>query len=136
MIKGLIGILMLSTLFQVPYSSFPIDASEKSVEVEIISPSEILKIEQILQDNTGALSEQEKARLQEVKAKIESYEAITQEELDFIRECDLNIIKKKLGEAEFNEYCKLIKKRASKDEFSQDERIRLFQLEKKIKGIN
>ena len=72
MIKGLIGILMLSTLFQVPYSSFPIDASEKSVEVEIISPSEILKIEQILQDNTGALSEQEKARIQEIKNKIYS----------------------------------------------------------------
>lgn len=136
MIKGIIGILVLSTLFQVPYSSYRIDESEKSTEVEIVSPNEILKLEEILQDSSGALSEQEKARLQEVKAKIESYEAITQEELDFIRECDLNIIKKKLGEAEFNEYCKLIKKRASKDEFSQDERIRLFQLEKKIKGIN
>lgn len=135
MIKDIIAIAMVFTLFNVSYSSFQINAAEKSIEVEIIYPNEILKIDKLLDDSSNALSEEDKIRLKEIKMKMESYEVISQEELDFIRQCDLNIIKNKLGEADFNEYIKLIKKRAGKEEFSQDERIKLFYIEKKLKGI-
>ena len=92
--------------------------------------------DEILEDKSGSLSEQEKEALIELKDKLNSYQALSQEDIDFIRDCDLKIIRSKLGDAKFEEYFKLISKRATKEEFSQDERLRLFQLEKEIKGIN
>lgn len=137
MIKGIIIIIMLFNVYEVPYSSKYIDKVETSVNINesLSSPREVIKIDEILDDKTGALSEQEKETLIHIKDKIKSYEALSQEEVDFIRDCDLKIIKNKLGDVKFEEYSKLIKKRATKEEFSQDERIRLFQLEKEIRGI-
>ena len=45
----------------------------------------------------------------------------------------LNMIRNKLGEEKFNEYCKLIEKRSSSAEFTQPERFRLYELEKELR---
>ena len=43
------------------------------------------------------------------------------------------MIRNKLGEEKFNEYCKLIEKRSSSAEFTQPERFRLYELEKELR---
>ena len=58
---------------------------------------------------------------------------LSQEEREYIRECQLSIIRKKLGDAQFEEYKKLIEKRSSGSEFQQEERFRLYELEKLLR---
>lgn len=137
MIKGIIFLIMLLNFCNVSYTSEYEEKVESSFNMnEYYSPKEVIKIDEILEDKSGSLSEQEKEALIELKDKLNSYQALSQEDIDFIRDCDLKIIRSKLGDAKFEEYFKLISKRATKEEFSQDERLRLFQLEKEIKGIN
>ena len=137
MIKGIIFLIMLLNFCNVPYTSEYEEKVESSFNMnEYYSPKEVIKIDEILEDKSGSLSEQEKEALIELKDKLNSYQALSQEDIDFIRDCDLKIIRSKLGDAKYEEYFKLISKRATKEEFSQDERLRLFQLEKEIKGIN
>ena len=137
MIKGIIFLIMLLNFCNVTYTSEYEEKVESSFNMnEYYSPKEVIKIDEILEDKSGSLSEQEKEALIELKDKLNSYQALSQEDIDFIRDCDLKIIRSKLGDAKFEEYFKLISKRATKEEFSQDERLRLFQLEKEIKGIN
>ena len=137
MIKGIIFLVMLLNFIEVPYTSEYEEKIETNLNVnECSSPREVIKIDEILEGKSGALSEQERESLIRIKDKLKNYQVLSQEEVDFIRECDLKVIRAKLGDAKFEEYSKLIKKRATKEEFNQDERIRLFQLEKEIKGIN
>ncbi len=137
MIRGIIFLIMLLNFTEVPYTSEYEEKVETSLNInECSSPREVIKIDEILENKSGALSEQERESLIGLKDKLMSYQALNQEEVDFIRECDLKVIRAKLGDAKFEEYSKLIKKRATKEEFNQDERIRLFQLEKEIRGIN
>lgn len=137
MIKDIIILMMLFNFVKVPYISEYEDKIEATLNInEYLAPRELIKIDEMLEDKSGALSEQEKERLIELKDKFESYQMLIQEEVDFIRDCSLKIIRVKLGDIKFEEYSKLIRKRATKEEFTQDERIRLFQLEKEIKGIN
>lgn len=137
MIKDIIILMMLFNFVKVPYISEYEDKIEATLNInEYLAPRELIKIDEMLEDKSGALSEQEKERLIELKDKFESYQMLIQEEVDFIRDCSLKIIRVKLGDVKFEEYSKLIRKRATKEEFTQDERIRLFQLEKEIKGIN
>lgn len=137
MIKGIIIIIMLLNIYEVPYSSKDIEKVDTSVNINEYSssPGEIIKIDEILDDKTGALSENEKETLIHIKDKIKSYQVLTQADVDLIRDCDLKIIRNKLGDVKFEEYSKLIKKRATKDEFDQIERLRLFELEKELRGI-
>lgn len=58
---------------------------------------------------------------------------LSQEEREYIQECELNVIRKKLGDAQFEEYKKLIEKRSSGAEFQQPERFRLYELEKMLR---
>lgn len=137
MIKGIVVLMLLFNFAEVPYNLEYEEKEETTFNInEYSSPREVIKIDEILEDKSGALSEQERESLIGLKDKLKSYQVLSQEDVDFIRECDLKIIKVKLGDAKFEEYSKLITKRATKEEFNQDERIRLFQLEKEIKGIN
>ena len=137
MIKDIIILMMLFNFVKVPYISEYEDKIEATLNInEYLAPRELIKIDEMLEDKSGALSEQEKERLIELKDKFESYQMLIQEEVDFIRDCSLKIIRVKLGDVKFEEYSTLIRKRATKEEFTEDERIRLFQLEKEIKGIN
>lgn len=136
MIKCIIFLIMLLSFGVAQYTS----GYEEKVEgnfnkIEYYPPKELVKINEILEDKSSFLSEQEKENLLNLKDKLNNYQVLTQEEVDFIRECDLKIIRGKLGDSKFEEYSKLINKRATKSEFDQDERLRLFQLEKEIKGI-
>ena len=137
MIRGIIILMMLFNFAEVPYNLEYEDKVETTLNInEYSSPREVIKIDEILEDKTGALSEQERESLIGLKDKLKNYQVLSQEDVDFIRDCDLKIIRTKLGDVKFEEYSKLITKRATKEELNQDERIRLFQLEKEIKGIN
>ena len=97
---------------------------------EAYSPEEGQKIEAFIDKNEDLLSSEEKDNLSEI---INKYVVLSQEEREYIRECELNVIRKKLGDAQFEEYKKLIEKRASGAEFQQPERFRLYELEKMLR---
>ena len=89
---------------------------------EAYSPEEGQKIEAFIDKNEDLLSSEEKDNLSEIINKLNKYVVLSQEEREYIRECELNVIRKKLGDAQFEEYKKLIEKRASGAEFQQPER--------------
>ena len=77
----------------------------------ILSPEEIERIEMLLKENDAYVHDEDKKVLEGYKEKLLNYEILNQEEKDYLRECYLNMIRNKLGEEKFNEYCKLIEKR-------------------------
>ncbi len=97
------------------------------------SPEEGKKIEQFIEKNNSLISEEEKKNLNEIISKLNKYMALSQEEREYIQECELNIIRKKLGDAQFEEYKTLIEKRSSDAEFQQPDRFRLYELEKMLR---
>mgnify|MGYP004633958531 FL=1 len=99
----------------------------------ILSPEEIERIEMLLKENDAYVHDEDKKVLEGYREKLLNYEILTQEEKDYLRECYLNMIRNKLGEEKFNEYCKLIEKRSSSAEFTQPERFRLYELEKELR---
>ena len=99
----------------------------------ILSPEEIERIEMLLKENDAYVHDEDKKVLEGYREKLLNYEILTQEEKDYLRECYLNMIRNKLGEEQFNEYCKLIEKRSSSAEFTQPERFRLYELEKELR---
>ena len=98
----------------------------------INTPEELERIETML--DGGYLESGEKDELMRIKGKLVKYEVLTNDENEYIRQCYLNIIKKKLGDDKFQEYCKLLERRENAVEFTQPERLRLYQLEKEIKS--
>lgn len=102
-------------------------------EAVILSPAEAERIESLLKENDAYVHDEEKKVLEGYLEKLLNYEVLTQEEKDYLRECYLNMIRNKLGEEKFNEYCKLIEKRSSSAEFTQPERFRLYELEKELR---
>ena len=100
---------------------------------EAYSPEEGQNIEAFIDKNEDLLSSEEKDNLSEIINKLNKYVVLSQEEREYIRECELNVIRKKLGDAQFEEYKKLIEKRASGAEFQQPERFRLYELEKMLR---
>lgn len=99
----------------------------------ILSPEEIERIEMLLKENDTYVHDEDKKVLEGYKEKLLNYEILNQEEKDYLRECYLNMIRNKLGEEKFNEYCKLIEKRSSSVEFTQSEKFRLYELEKELR---
>ena len=99
----------------------------------ILSPEEAERIEMLLKDSDAYVHDEDKKVLEGYREKLLNYEILTQEEKDYLRECYLNMIRNKLGEEKFNEYCKLIEKRSSSAEFTQPERFRLYELEKELR---
>ena len=97
------------------------------------SPEEGSKIERFIEKNNDLLSSEEKSNLNDIVIKLNKYNTLSQEEREYIRECQLSIIRKKLGDAQFVEYKKLIEKRSSGSEFQQEERFRLYELEKLLR---
>lgn len=98
-----------------------------------VSPEELKRIDMLLNEKSEYVHEADKEILEKYKEKLKSYEVLSQEEKDYLRECYLNMIRNKLGEEEFSEYCKLIEKRSGKGEFTQPERFRLYELEKELR---
>lgn len=105
------------------------------VEGQCISPEEINRINMLLEQNDLYVHGENKEELKRIKEKLEGYEILSQEEKDYVRQCYLDMIRNKLGEEKFNEYCKLIEKRNGTAEFTQPERFRLYQLEKELREI-
>lgn len=99
----------------------------------ILSPEEIERIEMLLKENDAYVHDEDKKVLEGYKEKLLNYEILNQEEKDYLRECYLNMIRNKLGEEKFNEYCKLIEKRSISVEFTQSEKFRLYELEKELR---
>ena len=99
----------------------------------ILSPEEAERIEMLLKESDAYVHNKNKKVLEGYREKLLNYEILTQEEKDYLRECYLNMIRNKLGEEKFNEYCKLIEKRSSSAEFTQPERFRLYELEKELR---
>ena len=97
------------------------------------SPEEGSKIESFIEKNNDLLSSEEKSNLNDIVIKLNKYNTLSQEEREYIRECQLSILRKKLGDAKFEEYKKLIEKRSSGSEFQQEERFRLYELEKLLR---
>lgn len=97
------------------------------------SPEEGKKIETFIEKNNDLISAEEKENLNEIILKLNKYMVLSQEEREYIQECELNVIRKKLGDAQFEEYKKLIEKRSSGAEFQQPERFRLYELEKLLR---
>ena len=97
------------------------------------SPEEGSKIESFIEKNNDLLSSEEKSNLNDIVIKLNKYNTLSQEEREYIRECQLSIIRKKLGDVQFEEYKKLIEKRSSGSEFQQEERFRLYELEKLLR---
>ena len=97
------------------------------------SPEEGSKIERFIEKNNDLLSSEEKSNLNDIVIKLNKYNTLSQEEREYIQECELNVIRKKLGDAQFEEYKKLIEKRSSGAEFQQPERFRLYELEKMLR---
>lgn len=97
------------------------------------SPEEGSKIESFIEKNNDLLSSEEKSNLNDIVIKLNKYNTLSQEEREYIRECQLSIIRKKLGDTQFEEYKKLIEKRSSGSEFQQEERFRLYELEKLLR---
>ena len=99
----------------------------------ILSPEEAERIEMLLKESDAYVHDEDKKVLEGYREKLLNYEMLSQEEKDYLRECYLNMIRNKLGEEKFNEYCKLIEKRSSSAEFTQPERFRLYELEKELR---
>ena len=99
----------------------------------ILSPEEAERIVMLLKESDAYVHDEDKKVLEGYREKLLNYEILTQEEKDYLRECYLNMIRNKLGEEKFNEYCKLIEKRSSSAEFTQPERFRLYELEKELR---
>ncbi|MBX9138514.1 MULTISPECIES: hypothetical protein [unclassified Clostridium] len=97
------------------------------------SPEEGKKIEAFIEKNNDLITSEEKENLNEIISKLNKYIVLSQEEREYIQECELNVIRKKLGDAQFEEYKKLIEKRSSGAEFQQPERFRLYELEKMLR---
>ena len=97
------------------------------------SPEEGKKLEIFIEKNDDLISAEEKENLNQIISKLNKYMVLSQEEREYIQECELNVIRKKLGDAQFEEYKKLIEKRSSGAEFQQPERFRLYELEKMLK---
>ena len=99
----------------------------------ILSPEEAERIEMLLKESDAYVHDEDKKVLEGYREKLLNYEILTQEEKDYLRECYLNMIRNKLGEEKFNEYCNLIEKRSISEEFTQPERFRLYELEKELR---
>ena len=84
----------------------------------------------IEESNLSSIYKDELVRLKE---KIHNDIVLTQEEVDFIRECRIEIIKDKLGEELFKRYCQLIEIREGDGEFTQEQRYELYEIEKILK---
>lgn len=97
------------------------------------SPEDGKKLEIFIEKNDDLISAEEKENLNQIILKLNKYMVLSQEEREYIQECELNVIRKKLGDAQFEEYKKLIEKRASGAEFQQPERFRLYELEKMLR---
>lgn len=135
MIMKVVSVIIITLFFNIDIFTQSNDTMEISRASNVVMPSGQTRIEKLLQDNSGTISENIKKELMRLKSKTEKFEVLTQEEVEYIRQCELDVIKAKLGEAQFEEYCKLITKREGNGEFLPPERYRLYELEKQLNDI-
>jgi hypothetical protein len=135
MIIKVVSVLLITLFFNIDFFSNSRTVMNLIEINDVISPNSHSRIEKLLKYNSAIISEETKRALIILKDKLERFEALNQEEVEFIRQCELNVIRTKLGEEQFEEYCKLIKKREGEGEFLPPERYRLYELEKQLKDI-
>lgn len=91
-------------------------------------------------ENEGFLSAEEKDILKALKAKAESGKNLTVEERQTLSQLRCEAIRKKLGDARFERYKKLIEKREKQEkgqleiELTKDEKTEIYNFEKEING--
>lgn len=102
-------------------------------KVKAYSPEEANKLQEFIKENNDLIGNDEEKYLERIIDKLNKYMVLSQEEREYIQNCELNVIREKLGDTQFEEYKKLIKKRSSGVEFSQIERFRLYELEKMLR---
>lgn len=135
MIINVVSVLLIALFFNIGFPNYSC-AAINIIEInKVTSPNVESRIERIINDKSPVITEEIKSDLMKLKQKIKNYEVITQEELEFIRNCELDIIRSKLGDAQFEEYCKLIEKREGNGEFLPPERYRLYELEKQLNSV-
>jgi len=91
-------------------------------------------------ENESFLSASEKETLNGLRAKVESGQNLTVEERDILSSLRGEAIRKKLGDARFERYKKLIERRAKQEkglleiELTKEEKAEIYNFEKEIKG--
>lgn len=135
MIMKVVSVLLITLFYNIDFVSDSRTIMNLTEINNITTPNSYSRIEKLLDDDSTIISEEVKTELMMLKNKIEKFEALNQEEVEFIRQCELDVIRSKLGEAQFEEYCKLIEKREGDGEFLPPERYRLYELEKQLKDI-
>lgn len=135
MIMKVVSVLLITLFYNIDFVSDSRTIMNLTEINNITTPNSYSRIEKLLDDDSTIISEEVKTELMILKNKIEKFEALNQEEVEFIRQCELDVIRSKLGEAQFEEYCKLIEKREGDGEFLPPERYRLYELEKQLKDI-
>ena len=125
MIKNIISKIAIILICFCCISSIIVNANIKSV---IDIPREITELENLIENNN--LSATYREELSRLKEKMDNDMILEQEELDFIRECRIELIRDKLGEQLFERYCKLMEIKESDVEFTQEDRYELYEIEK------
>ncbi|MBB6716035.1 hypothetical protein [Clostridium gasigenes] len=149
--KILLVILIASLNFQ-QYSTLTFNSTTLNNPIEanliyyinktnIERPHDKEKIESFWNsENESFLSPEEKEKLNVLKRKVESGENLTVEERQILSEFRSDTIRKKLGDARFERYKKLIEKREKQTkgqleiELSKEEKTEIYNFEKEIKG--
>lgn len=135
MITKVVSVIMITLFLNIDIFTQSHVVTEMNTVDKVATPNEITRISNLMGDNSGTVSEESKKELRRLNDKLERFEALTQEEIEYIRQCELDVIKVKLGEAQFQEYCKLIEKREGNGEFLPPERFRLYEIEKQLGNI-
>ena len=123
-------IKFISIIFIISIMFISLSCNTKLVSA---SPKEGKKLEEFIDKNQGILTKENIDSINIIIEKLNKYEVITQDERDYIRECELSVIRSKLGDAQFEEYKKLIERRAKEADFPQHDRLRIYELEKLLK---
>lgn len=135
MIIKVVSVLLITLIFNIDFLSDSRTVMNLIEINNVISPNNHSRIEKLLKYSSTTISKETKTELMALKNKLERFEALNQEEVEFIRQCELDVIRTKLGEQQFEEYCKLIEKREGDGEFLPPERYRLYELEKQLNDI-
>ena len=108
-----------------------VEVAANNITNTIYIPKNITDLDSLIKNEN--LSNTYREELSRLKEKIDKDMILEQEELNFIRECRIELIRGKLGDQLFERYCKLMEIRESDAEFTQENRYELYEIEKLLK---
>ncbi|MBB6623927.1 hypothetical protein [Clostridium gasigenes] len=150
--KNILLVILIASLNFQQYSTLTFNSTTLNNPIEgnliyyinktnIERPHDKEKIESFWNsENESFLSSEEKEKLNVLKCKVERGENLTVEERQILSELRSDTIRKKLGDARFERYKKLIEKREKQAkgqleiELSKEEKTEIYNFEKEIKG--